>query len=240
METQEECARGRPGHRGRSGTDRQYPGQRRAAKLGRGTHRNQGRVRLRGRWSPLLGGSASGKESSDSDESRQGELLPAFDLTQLPSLTIPRQFISKHANVADYAIARVSSKYSRRTYESRLRAVGQILGYEDLRQVPWENLRYEHVLQLREYLYKKCKRSYSSINATLSAIRAAAKERRVYPDGGTRAAIADWLTARGTFDGLLLLAVRKNGQIDYRNGRLSDQTIYDVIRKRSKHAGVSA
>ena len=45
-------------------------------------------------------------------------------------------------------------------------------GYDDLRKVPWENLRYEHVLQIREYLQTVAKKSYASVNATLSAIRA--------------------------------------------------------------------
>ena len=40
--------------------------------------------------------------------------------------------------------------------------------------------------------------------------------------------------------GSLLLAVRKSATIDYQNGRLSDQTVYDVIKKRSKRAGVAA
>jgi hypothetical protein len=40
---------------------------------------------------------------------KQGKLLPAFDLTELPRLEIPDQFVSKHANAADYAIHRVTS-----------------------------------------------------------------------------------------------------------------------------------
>ena len=55
-----------------------------------------------------------------------------------------------------------------------------------------------------------------------------------------QAALADWLSARGKFDGPLLLAVRKSGTIDYKNGRLVDQTVYDVIKKRSKQARVAA
>ncbi len=45
----------------------------------------------------------------------QGELLPAFDATQLPSLEQTGQFISQHTDVADYAIRSVDSKHSRRT-----------------------------------------------------------------------------------------------------------------------------
>ena len=76
----------------------------------------------------------------------------AIDLSELPTLEIPGQFISQHANAADYAIYGVSSKHCLRTYKSRLRSVAQLLGYDDLRKVPWDRLRYEHVLQIREYL----------------------------------------------------------------------------------------
>ncbi len=275
-------------------------------------------------------------DNTPSDDAKQGELLPAFDLTELPQLEVPGHFVSKHANAADYAIHSVSSKHSRRTYESRLRAVAHLLGYEDLRKVPWENLRYEHVLQIREYLQTVGQKSYASVNATLSAIRAVAeacfnlermtaddfgrirnvkmirgsrdlagreialgeiealvrvcqahespagirdiviigllyicglrraevaslnvesydadeqlikvigkgnKERVVFPDSGTRDAFADWLDVRGHFDGPLLLAILKNGQIRYDNGRMSDQAVYDVTKRRAKQAGVKA
>ena len=275
-----------------------------------------------------------GSHNTETGAPKQGELLPAMDLTELPQLEIPGHFVSQHANVADYAIHSVSSKHSRRTYESRLRAVAHILGYEDLHKVPWENLRYEHVLQIREYLQTVAGKSYSSVNTTLSAIRAAAeaafnlermsaddfgriknvkmirgsrqlagreitlgeieslvrtcqatdgpagirdiviigllyicglrraevasldvesydadegiikvigkgnKERVVFPDSGTRDAIADWLNVRGHFDGPLLLAILKSGQIRYDNGRMTDQAIYDVTRRRALQAGV--
>lgn len=56
-----------------------------------------------------------------------------MDLSGLPQLEIPGHFVSQHGNVADYAIHSVSSILSRRTYESRLRAVAHILGYESAR-----------------------------------------------------------------------------------------------------------
>ena len=52
----------------------------------------------------------------------------------------------------------------------------------------------------------------------------------MFPDSGTRDAISGWLDIRGHFDGPLLLAVQKNGQIRYDNGRMSDQTVYDVTK----------
>ena len=64
------------------------------------------------------------------------------------------------------------------------------------------------------------------------------KERVVFPDSGTRDAIEDWLDFRGQFDGPLLLAVLKNGQIRYDNGRMSDQAVYNVTKRRALQAGV--
>ena len=43
-----------------------------------------------------------------------------------------------------------------------------------------------------------------------------------------------------SIDGPLLLAILKNGQIRYDNGRMSDQAIYDVTKRRAKQAGVKA
>lgn len=268
----------------------------------------------------------------------QGELVDSFKVSALPSLEQPEQFVSQHANVADYAINSVTSRHSRRTYESRLRSVATLLGYDDLRKLPWQNLRYEHVFQIKEYLStnEANRKSFASVNATISALRATAKaafnlklmtaddlgrimnvkmirgsrdlagrevrlgelesivracrndegpagardatiigllyicglrrmevaainrenyedgeqiirvigkgnkERLVYPDKGTQAAITDWLAVRGDFEGPLLLQVRKNSKINYENGRLSDQAIYNVIKKRQLQAGVNS
>ncbi len=79
---------------------------------------------------------------------------------------------------------------------------------------------------------------YSPPERTIHVIGKGNKERLAYPDAGTRAAISDWLDERGQFEGPLLLQVRKNGVINYQNGRLSDQAIYNVIQKRAKQAGV--
>ena len=81
---------------------------------------------------------------------------------------------------------------------------------------------------------------YDADEGTIRVIGKGNKERPVFPDNGTKLAIADWLDIRGPFDGPLLLAVRKNGVLDYKNGRLSDQSVYNVIRKRAKQAGVTA
>ena len=61
---------------------------------------------------------------------------------------------------------------------------------------------------------------YNACEAVIRVIGKGNKERQVYPDTGTRAALADWLKARGAFDGPLLLAENKSGIINYQNGRL--------------------
>ena len=77
--------------------------------------------------------------------------------------------------------------------------------------------------------------SYDAEEGIIKVIGKGNKERLVLPDSGTRDVIADWLNVRGHFDAPLLLAILKNGQIRYDNGRMSDQAIYDVTKRRAKH-----
>ena len=63
------------------------------------------------------------------------------------------------------------------------------------------------------------------------------KEKRVFLDPGTVKAVKTWLTHRTGEEGPLFLPVNKGGVIQY-TGRISDQTIYNVIEKRRKQAGV--
>ena len=58
-------------------------------------------------------------------------------------------------------------------------------------------------------------KSYDADESVIKVIGKRNKERPVFLDAGTRDAIADWLDVRGQFDGSLLLAVQKNGQIHY-------------------------
>lgn len=262
------------------------------------------------------------------------ELIPAIDLKRLPPLAGPDVFVSQLANCVDFALSDLGSQHSRRTYTSRLKQVARVLGYEDPRTVPWERLRYEHVVAIKRYLTETVGSSYTSVNVTMSALRAVSraafnlkrlsaddlrrienvklvrghrlpagrevklgelaalvqvcssdlsaagardaliigllyicglrrleaakldvhhfdpdtatlkvigkgnKERGVYPDTGTCEALDDWLWFRGDMEGPLLLAVRKDGEVNYANGRLSDQAIYNVIQKRARQAGV--
>lgn len=80
--------------------------------------------------------------------------------------------------------------------------------------------------------------SFDKDEGIIKVIGKGNKERLVFPDSGTRDAIDDWLDVRGHFDGPLLLAVLKNGQIRYDNGRMSDQAVYNVIKRRGQQAGV--
>jgi len=63
------------------------------------------------------------------------------------------------------------------------------------------------------------------------------KERMMFLDDGTVTAIKYWLSLRGDHDGALFYRVLKNGKIQA--GRLSDQTIYNVVKKRQKEAGIT-
>jgi len=62
------------------------------------------------------------------------------------------------------------------------------------------------------------------------------KERRVFPDAGTLAALEDWLTVRGRHEGALFNRVLKGGRILL--GPLTDQAVYVVLAKRWRQAGV--
>jgi site-specific recombinase XerD len=63
------------------------------------------------------------------------------------------------------------------------------------------------------------------------------KERMLFLDDGTVTAVKQWLSLRGEFDGALFYRVLKNGKI--LAGRLSDQAIYNVVKKRQVEAGIS-
>ena len=63
------------------------------------------------------------------------------------------------------------------------------------------------------------------------------KERMMFLDDGTVTAIKYWLALRGGHDGALFYRVLKNGKIQA--GRLSDQTIYNVVKKRQKEADIT-
>ncbi|PCH58858.1 MAG: hypothetical protein COC14_00045 [Burkholderiaceae bacterium] len=63
------------------------------------------------------------------------------------------------------------------------------------------------------------------------------KERMLFLDDGTVTAVKQWLDLRGDYDGALFYRVLKSGKIQA--GRLSDQAIYNVVKKRQIEAGIS-
>lgn len=75
---------------------------------------------------------------------------------------------------------------------------------------------------------------YNLDEDSLKVIGKGRKERLVYPEAGTQAALADWLTLRGSDPGPLFWSRRLD-----RGKRLSPQAIYHLIERRAKEAGVS-
>lgn len=57
------------------------------------------------------------------------------------------------------------------------------------------------------------------------------KERLVYVDNGAAEALTDWLQIRGEAPGPLFLPINKGGVLQWR--RLTDQAIYNLLRKRA-------
>ncbi|MDQ3507786.1 MAG: tyrosine-type recombinase/integrase [Actinomycetota bacterium] len=73
------------------------------------------------------------------------------------------------------------------------------------------------------------------------------KERMVYAEGGADRAVNAWVGLRGNSEGALLMPVNKGGRIVHARtdsggeatpARMSDQAIYDVVKRRQKEAGV--
>jgi site-specific recombinase XerD len=70
------------------------------------------------------------------------------------------------------------------------------------------------------------------------------KERLLHVNDGPADALADWLTIRGEEPGALFLPINKGGRVIRERGgrpvRLTDQAVYNALRKRAKEAGVKA
>lgn len=65
------------------------------------------------------------------------------------------------------------------------------------------------------------------------------KERKVFIDSGTQAALSDWLRHRGDWPGPLFCRILKSGRI-LKETNLTDQAVYGVLTKRWKQAGTPA
>ncbi|MGB3625537.1 MAG: site-specific integrase [Henriciella sp.] len=81
---------------------------------------------------------------------------------------------------------------------------------------------------------------YDRETSTLRVIGKGNKERLSFPDPGTHAAVEHWIEHRQDFDGPLFLPVKKSGEVNYATGRISDQAIYNIVKKRQQQAGVQA
>jgi site-specific recombinase XerD len=65
-------------------------------------------------------------------------------------------------------------------------------------------------------------------------IRGKGNKQRAVPVGNAALALADWLTIRGEAKGPLFCGLGNRN----RNGRLTDQAVYNMLRKRAKEAGI--
>lgn len=63
------------------------------------------------------------------------------------------------------------------------------------------------------------------------------RQRKVFLDKGTINALNDWIQYRTDENGPLFVRVRKGGQLVFR--KLTEQAIYEIVRKRWKQSGIS-
>ena len=63
------------------------------------------------------------------------------------------------------------------------------------------------------------------------------KQRTAYLTNGAAAAMADWLSVRGSESGPLFVAINKGGKLQA--GRLTPQAVYNLLAKRAAAAGVA-
>jgi len=74
-------------------------------------------------------------------------------------------------------LATLGSEASRRTMRRALAAIGAILGFEDVRGVPWAALRYQHAAAVRARLVEQGA-APASVNTYLCALRGVVREAR--------------------------------------------------------------
>ena len=78
--------------------------------------------------------------------------------------------------------------------------------------------------------------NYNPATGELRVLGKGNKERNVWIDNGAADALADWLEIRGGDGQNLFLAINKGGRILPQG--MTDQAIYNLLRKRAKEAGV--
>ena len=168
----------------------------------------------------------------------QGQLLPAVDWNQLPALDIVGTFVSRHANPIDAMLVELS----KRVYQSYLAAMARLLPEPlEVRAMTANMAGYR---RLRLFVHLRLAaidvEHYDREAQTLRVFGKGNKERLAYPDPGRHVVIEQRLEHRRDFDGPLFLRVNKAGAIQYAFGRITNQAIYDIVKKRQKQAGVQA
>lgn len=73
-------------------------------------------------------------------------------------------------------------------------------------------------------------------NRVVKVIGKGNKQRKAFLDSGTINAVQDWLQFRAEGNGPLFVRVRKGGQLVY--SKLTEQAIYEIVRKRWQQAGI--
>lgn len=79
---------------------------------------------------------------------------------------------------------------------------------------------------------------FDKVSSRLTVTSKKGQQRFCYPDNAAIAALYHWLECRGQMDGPLFLSIGKTGLINYKRGRISDQTIYNIVKKRQQQAGI--
>lgn len=115
----------------------------------------------------------------DDPTTAAGNALPStlhveqLTLDQLPRL-VGEQSVYRAANPAHYALVG-KAPHAQRTYISRLNQVARLFSFNTYKDVPWQLLRYEHVKYIVQE-FRKRQVAHTTINTTLAALRAVAKE----------------------------------------------------------------
>lgn len=81
--------------------------------------------------------------------------------------------------------------------------------------------------------------SHDPISGELRVIGKGDKERLLYARNGFAEALTDWRTIQGGEPGPLFCPINNGGRLLAGRG-ITDQAVYDVLRKRAREAGVQA
>lgn len=79
---------------------------------------------------------------------------------------------------------------------------------------------------------------YDELTGQLKITGKRNKQRLAYLTNGAADALNDWLAIRGKGEGALFMAINKGGKIQ--PGRLTDQSVYDMLLRRAIQAGIES